>query len=62
MTSQDAVAELQANAGTQFDPAVVSALMRVVERGEPIVSTASDVRAVLANSPLRQEPSTTSAA
>jgi HD-GYP domain-containing protein (c-di-GMP phosphodiesterase class II) len=62
MTSQDAVAELQANAGTQFDPAVVSALTRVVERGEPIVSTASDVRAVLAHSPLRQEPSTTSAA
>jgi HD-GYP domain-containing protein (c-di-GMP phosphodiesterase class II) len=61
MTPADAVVELQTNAGTQFDPKVVSALTRVVERGEPIVSTASDVRAVLAGSPLRQEPSTSPA-
>jgi HD-GYP domain-containing protein (c-di-GMP phosphodiesterase class II) len=61
MTPADAVAELKANAGTQFDPAVVSALSRVIERGEPVVSTAADVRAVLAGAPIRQEPSTSSA-
>ncbi len=30
---QDAIAELRANAGTQFDPAVVDALIRVADRG-----------------------------
>jgi HD-GYP domain-containing protein (c-di-GMP phosphodiesterase class II) len=58
MTPAAAVAELQSNSGTQFDPGVVSALSRVVERGEPIVSTATDVRAVLASTPVRQETGT----
>jgi HD-GYP domain-containing protein (c-di-GMP phosphodiesterase class II) len=62
MTSSAALAELESNSGTQFDPHVVSALARVVERGEPILTTADDVRAVLASAPLRQEPSTSSAA
>jgi HD-GYP domain-containing protein (c-di-GMP phosphodiesterase class II) len=62
MTSRDAITELDANAGTQFDPAVVSALSRVVQRGEPVVSPADDVRAVLASAPMRQEPHPSSAA
>jgi HD-GYP domain-containing protein (c-di-GMP phosphodiesterase class II) len=62
MTSDAALAEIHSNAGAQFDPAVVSALTRVVERGEPIVSTtAADVRAVLAGAPMRQETSASSA-
>jgi HD-GYP domain-containing protein (c-di-GMP phosphodiesterase class II) len=61
MTSDAALAEILSNAGAQFDPAVVSALTRVVERGEPIVSTAADVRAVLAGAPMRQETSASSA-
>jgi HD-GYP domain-containing protein (c-di-GMP phosphodiesterase class II) len=32
LTRHDALAELRANAGTQFDPAVVDALVRLVER------------------------------
>jgi HD-GYP domain-containing protein (c-di-GMP phosphodiesterase class II) len=56
MPVDKAVAELQANAGTQFDPVVVSALARVLERGGPIIaSTAAELRTVLANAPLRQE-------
>jgi HD-GYP domain-containing protein (c-di-GMP phosphodiesterase class II) len=46
---EDAVRELQVNAGTQFDPHVVDALVRVVERFEPQAFTAADdVRALLA--------------
>jgi HD-GYP domain-containing protein (c-di-GMP phosphodiesterase class II) len=61
MTSTAALAELESNSGTQFDPVVVSALSRVVQRGEPIVSSADEVRAVLASAPIRQEPSASSA-
>lgn len=50
MSTADAVAELTDNAGTQFDPRVVEALVRVVERFEPdVVSAADEVRAVLAD-------------
>jgi putative nucleotidyltransferase with HDIG domain len=52
MPRQAAIAELIANAGTQFDPEVVAALVRVVENGEPVATTADEVRAVLASRPL----------
>jgi HD-GYP domain-containing protein (c-di-GMP phosphodiesterase class II) len=45
-----ALAEMRANAGSQFDPRVVDALVHVVELGEPILSRSDDVRAVLASS------------
>lgn len=51
MPREEAVAELIANAGAQFDPRVVTALTRVLERGEPILATSDQVRAVLASRP-----------
>jgi HD-GYP domain-containing protein (c-di-GMP phosphodiesterase class II) len=45
-----ALAEMRANAGSQFDPRVVDALVHVVELGEPILARSDDVRAVLASS------------
>jgi HD-GYP domain-containing protein (c-di-GMP phosphodiesterase class II) len=45
-----ALEELRANAGTQFDPRVVAALVEVVGRGEPVIAATDDVRAVLVNS------------
>jgi len=49
MPREDALAELRTYAGTQFDPDVVSALVQVVEQGEPAISTVGDeVRSVLA--------------
>ncbi|MCW3068496.1 MAG: metal dependent phosphohydrolase, partial [Solirubrobacterales bacterium] len=56
MSVDVAVAELTANAGTQFDPAVVAAVLEVLER--PSLSSAaaptdSDVTAV----PMLAEPS-----
>ena len=62
MSPSAALTELEMNSGSQFDPATVEALGRVVDRGEPVVSTATDVRAVLASSALRHEPSASSAA
>jgi HD-GYP domain-containing protein (c-di-GMP phosphodiesterase class II) len=50
-----ALAELAANAGTQFDPVVVVALANVVESGEPVGVAADEVRAVLAGAPVRPE-------
>ena len=52
-----ALAELTANAGSQFDPSVVRALARVVERGEPVVSAADEIRAVLAGAPMPRNTS-----
>jgi HD-GYP domain-containing protein (c-di-GMP phosphodiesterase class II) len=55
MSRDDALAELSANTGTQFDPRVVAALTRVVHQGAPLRSTTSDaVRAVLAAAPVPQ--------
>jgi HD-GYP domain-containing protein (c-di-GMP phosphodiesterase class II) len=55
MPSEAAIAELQANTGTQFDPKIVAALVKVIEQGEPAVVTTSDaVRAVLAGAPVPQ--------
>ena len=55
MSASAALDELATHAGAQFDPLVVSALARVVERGEPLASATDDVRAVLASTPLRPE-------
>jgi HD-GYP domain-containing protein (c-di-GMP phosphodiesterase class II) len=47
---EEAMLELETNAGTQFDPRVVDALTRVVERFDPEAFTVTDdVRAVLAD-------------
>ena len=49
MSPADALEELRAGAGTQFDPAVVKALCALVESGAPAVASAADeVRALLA--------------
>ena len=49
LSDEAAIAELENNAGTQFDPQVVEALVRVVERFQPQPFTAvDDIRAVLA--------------
>jgi HD-GYP domain-containing protein (c-di-GMP phosphodiesterase class II) len=58
MPRADALVELRRNAGTQFDPAAVEALCRVVERGLPPPSAMDQVRAVLANAPPRPEVAT----
>src|SRR3712207_1748332 len=39
-----ALAELYANAGTQFDPAIVAALAKVVQQGEPVLASTDGVR------------------
>jgi HD-GYP domain-containing protein (c-di-GMP phosphodiesterase class II) len=55
MNHEAALAELNANTGTQFDPKVVTALVRVAEQGVPVAVTTSDaVRAVLAGAPVAQ--------
>jgi HD-GYP domain-containing protein (c-di-GMP phosphodiesterase class II) len=49
MPRDEAIAELHANSGTQFDPRIVTALSNVVEQGVPEMLTTTDgVRAVLA--------------
>jgi HD-GYP domain-containing protein (c-di-GMP phosphodiesterase class II) len=49
MSREEALEELVSNAGTQFDPAIITALTSVIERFEPeAFSAADDVRAVLA--------------
>jgi HD-GYP domain-containing protein (c-di-GMP phosphodiesterase class II) len=53
MSKEAAVAELVENAGTQFDPKVVTALVQVVHEGDPVVSPVDEVRAVLAQAPVR---------
>src|ERR687895_620187 len=45
-----ALKELHANAGMQFDPRVVAALVHVVERGEPVLAPTDELRAVLVSS------------
>jgi HD-GYP domain-containing protein (c-di-GMP phosphodiesterase class II) len=45
-----ALKELEANAGMQFDPRVVAALVHVVEQGEPVLTPTDQVRAVLVSS------------
>jgi HD-GYP domain-containing protein (c-di-GMP phosphodiesterase class II) len=59
MPFEEGLAELRENAGTQFDPAVVDALVDVVEQGSPRVAAADHVRALLMTSQVAQgAPST----
>lgn len=48
---EEAIQELLDNAGSQFDPRIVQALVKVVEKGEPTPATSEGVRSVLANAP-----------
>jgi HD domain len=49
MSTAEAIEELRAGAGTQFDPAVVDALCAIVAAGAPATASAADeVRALLA--------------
>jgi HD-GYP domain-containing protein (c-di-GMP phosphodiesterase class II) len=49
MSTADALEELRAGAGTQFDPTVVEALCSLIEAGAPVSASAADeVRALLA--------------
>jgi HD-GYP domain-containing protein (c-di-GMP phosphodiesterase class II) len=57
-TREEAVAELVANAGGQFDPRVVAALTRAVREQDLVFDGVDDVRAVLASSPLRTQVAT----
>jgi HD-GYP domain-containing protein (c-di-GMP phosphodiesterase class II) len=55
MSTEEAIAELKANSGTQFDPAVVDAVDTVVRGSSERVSAADEVRAVLASAPRPRE-------
>ena len=61
MPREAAIAELEHNVGTQFDPAVVSALIRVLEAGEPVVRVSDQVRAMLAGLPAGERAPQTAA-
>ena len=52
LTVETAIEELRSNSGTQFDPTVVSALVEVIEEGEPMAAGADEIRAILAQNPL----------
>jgi HD-GYP domain-containing protein (c-di-GMP phosphodiesterase class II) len=54
MPREAALAELFDNAGTQFDLKIVQVLAKVVQQGEPMVTSTDGVRAVLANTPVPQ--------
>ena len=55
MARDAAIAELKANTGTQFDPRIIAALIKVVEHGQVVPLTTTDgVRAVLAGAPVPQ--------
>jgi HD-GYP domain-containing protein (c-di-GMP phosphodiesterase class II) len=61
MPHEAAVAELRANTGTQFDPKIVSALIKVADQGAPAPLTSTEgVRAVLAGAPMPQGAGATS--
>jgi HD-GYP domain-containing protein (c-di-GMP phosphodiesterase class II) len=58
-SSEAALIELARHAGAQFDPDVVSALVSVIEDGQPEVATAGDeVRAILARDAVPQRVGT----
>jgi len=61
MTSDEALAELELNSGTQFDPRMVAAVRKVVSERRVVASTSEGVRAVLAGAPLPREISATTA-
>jgi len=58
MAIDAAVEELINNAGTQFDPTIVAALVSVIEQGAAPVTTSDGVRAVLANRPTPERAGT----
>jgi HD-GYP domain-containing protein (c-di-GMP phosphodiesterase class II) len=49
MSREEAMGELIANAGTQFDPEIVASLAKVIEQGEPETRSVDEMRALLAN-------------
>jgi HD-GYP domain-containing protein (c-di-GMP phosphodiesterase class II) len=60
MAHEAAVAELETNSGSQFDPKIVTALIKVVELGAPkSLATTDGVRAVLAGAHLPQSAGAT---
>jgi HD-GYP domain-containing protein (c-di-GMP phosphodiesterase class II) len=61
MASEEAIAELELNSGTQFDPRMVAAVKKVVSERRVVVSTSAGVRAVLAGAPLPREISASTA-
>jgi HD-GYP domain-containing protein (c-di-GMP phosphodiesterase class II) len=60
LTPEVALQELRDNAGAQFDPEVVAALVTVVEEGRPRVAATDHVRALLASSQVPQSAPTAS--
>ncbi len=58
---EEAIAELTANSGTQFDPRMVDAVVKVVSERPVAISTTDGVRAVLASAPLPREISASTA-
>jgi HD-GYP domain-containing protein (c-di-GMP phosphodiesterase class II) len=50
LTPMEAMEELRAGAGTQFDPRVVNALCSVISVGAPVQTATDEVRALLARS------------
>ena len=52
LTKEQAVAELLAGAGSQFDPRIVDTLVHVLEHLEPRIAPADEVRALLAQAPI----------
>jgi len=61
MRPDEAIAELELNSGTQFDPRMVAAVTKVVSERRVVVSTSEGVRAVLAAAPLPREISASTA-
>jgi HD-GYP domain-containing protein (c-di-GMP phosphodiesterase class II) len=51
MSTDEAMAELHANSGSQFDPSVVAAVATVVRRRAVPATAADEVRALLASAP-----------
>jgi hypothetical protein len=49
MTPEAALEELRANAGTQFDPAIVAVLAEVIEEGEPMLAATDEIRVLLSH-------------
>jgi len=56
MSREDALLELAVNAGTQFDPSVVSAITHVVEEGEPSRLPVEEIKGMLAGNPIASKP------